>query len=92
MWTLWGLGFLTTLGRVILRMKVQGNLHAEDYFALAGFVFLTGLAAVVTTATPLFEMTQKYLVAAAENPLTPLPLPLPEFEARTITALKLMFA
>jgi hypothetical protein len=91
-WTLWSLGLTTTIARVILRLRVQHRFQAEDYFAIVAFVFLTGLTAVVTTAAPIFEMTRAYLLAAAVNPLTPLPLPLPEFTARTITALKLMFA
>jgi hypothetical protein len=76
-WTLWSLGLTTTIARVILRLRVQHRFHAEDYFAIVAFVFFTGLTAVVTTAAPIFEMTRAYLLAAAVNPLTPPPLPLP---------------
>ena len=82
----------TTIARVILHLRIQRKFHAEDYFSIVAFVFLTGLTAVVTTAAPIFEMIQAYLLAAAVNLSAPLPLPLPEFTARTITALKLMFA
>lgn len=92
MWTLWSLGCATTAARVALRFKVQGEFRAEDYFAILAFVFLTGLAAVVTSEAPIFEMTRIYMLAAATDPLTPLPLPADEYVARTTTALKLMFA
>ena len=55
-------------------------------------MLLTGLTAVVTVDESIFEMTRTYLLAAATDPLTPLPLPAAEFTARTETALKLMFA
>jgi hypothetical protein len=89
---LWSLALTTTTARIVLRLKVQGNFFAEDYFAVLAFVFLTGLVAVVTYITPIWEMISTYLLAASVNPLTPLPLPAAEFTARTITALKLMFA
>lgn len=92
MWTLWSLGCATTIARIVLRLKAQGNLRAEDYLAILAFLFLTGLSAVVTRETPVFEMTQAYLLAAVEDPTTPLPLPLDEYTARTVTVLKLMFA
>jgi hypothetical protein len=42
--------------------------------------------------TPMFEMERSYLLAAASNPLTPLPLPEAQFVAQTVKSLKLMFA
>jgi hypothetical protein len=91
-WGLWSVALVTSIGRVILRHRVQGQFHAEDYFALLGFIFLSALTAVVTVVTPIFEMERSYLLAAASNPLTPLPLPEAQFVAQTIKALKLMFA
>lgn len=91
-WTLWSLGFSSTVGRIVLRWKIQGSFRAEDYLAIAAFVFLTALCAVVTGLAPIFEMTQQYLLEAASDPLTPLPLPYNQYIARTETALKLMFA
>lgn len=92
MWTLWSLGCVTTIARIVLRLRAQGSLRAEDYLAILAFLFLTGLSAVVTREAPGFEMTQTYLLAAAEDPTTPLPLPLDEYIASTVTMLKLMFA
>ena len=91
-WTLWSVALVTSIGRVILRHRIQGQFHADDYFALLGFIFLSALTAVVTVVTPIFEMERSYLLAAASNPLTPLPLPEAQFIAQTIKSLKLMFA
>ena len=92
MWSLWSLTLTTTAARIILRLKVQGKFFAEDYFAIAAFVFVTALVAVVTYITPIWEMISTYLLAASVNPSTPLPLPAAEFTARSITGLKMMFA
>ncbi|KAG0648038.1 hypothetical protein D0Z07_5941 [Hyphodiscus hymeniophilus] len=91
-WTLWSLALTTTIARVVIRLRIQRKFYAEDYFAVLAMVFLTTLSAVVTAAAPIFEMTQAYLIAAAVDPETPLPLPAAEFTAHTIRALKLMFA
>jgi hypothetical protein len=90
-WTLWSLGCATTIARIVLRFNAQGKLHAEDFLAILAFLFLTGLTAVATREGPIFEMTQTYLLAVAEDPSTPLPLPLDQYIDRTTTALKLMF-
>jgi uncharacterized membrane protein len=91
-WSLWSVALVTSIVRVILRHRIQGQFHAEDYFALLGFIFLSALTAVVTVVTPIFEMERSYLLAVVSNPLTPLPLPEAQFEAQNVKALKLMFA
>ncbi|KAH8808634.1 hypothetical protein F5884DRAFT_378380 [Xylogone sp. PMI_703] len=92
-WTLWVLGLLTTIARIALRLKIQGfRFRAEDYLAISAQAFLTGLAAVITCSAPVFMITRAYELAVVRDPSTPLPLPLDVYTARTITALKLMFA
>ena len=91
-WALYGLNFIFTACRVVLRWQVQGKYVPEDFLAFAGFIILTGLTAVITVAAPKFYMVQNYLIKAIENPLTPPPLPLNELMAQTQLALKLMFA
>ncbi|KAL1960605.1 hypothetical protein VTO42DRAFT_7184 [Malbranchea cinnamomea] len=91
-WALWGLGFITTICRGVLRFRVQGKYMLEDYFALTGFIFLTALTAVITVLTPIFFLARGYMIAAAKNPFTPPPLPIDAMMARQVKALKLMFA
>jgi hypothetical protein len=91
-WTLWSLAFSTTIARVVLRWRIQGTFYGEDYLAFLSFLFFTGLTGVVVAVTPMFDMSRNYLIAASNDPLTPTPLPLEDFTAQTITALKLMFA
>jgi hypothetical protein len=62
------------------------------FLAFLAFLFLSGLAAVVSRESIVFIMTQTYLLAAAKNPSTPLPLPENEYIAQSEMALKLMFA
>lgn len=91
-WTLYGINFICTVCRVVLRWRVQGKYVLEDIFAFAGFIILTGLTAVVTVAAPKFYMVRSYMIEATDNPLSPPPVPLDELTAQTALALKLMFA
>ena len=77
--------------RATLQWSRRGCLHDDDYFVFAGLLFLTALAAVITRLLPQFYLAANYVVAAAKDPTTPLPLPPDEFSGRTITSLKLMF-
>ena len=93
-WALWLIACFATVARVALRRAVQGSFtfRAEDWLAFAAFAFLSGLAAVVTRESLVFMMTQTYLLDAAKDPETPLPLPAAEYIAQTEMALKLMFS
>lgn len=59
---------------------------------MLAFLFLTALTAVITVLAPIFYMARAYMIAAARDPLTPLPMPLDEMLGRQIMGLKLMFA
>jgi len=91
-WTLWGVSFLCTTLRGVLRWKSQHRLFADDYFVFFGLLSLTALSAVITCLLPQFFVAQEYSKAAILNPLTPLPLPPEEFIERTRTSLKFMFS
>ncbi|KAH6861191.1 hypothetical protein BKA58DRAFT_48332 [Alternaria rosae] len=91
-WTLWGVSFLCTTLRGILRWKSQRRLFADDYFVFFGLFSLTALSMVITCLLPQFFLAQEYSKAAMLDPLTPLPLPLDEFIERTRTSLKFMFS
>ncbi|PGH08074.1 hypothetical protein AJ79_06074 [Helicocarpus griseus UAMH5409] len=91
-WALWGIGFITTLGRATIRFRVQGTYFAEDYLAFACFIFLTALTSVVTVVEPLFRVVREYLLAAQTNPLTPPPITPEQMVGNNVKALKLMFS
>ncbi|RFU35034.1 hypothetical protein B7463_g1268, partial [Scytalidium lignicola] len=90
---MYGTRLATTIARIVLRFKLQGfRFRTEDYCAILAQLFLTGLAAVITASAPIFMITRTYELAAVVDPSTPLPFPADVYTARTITALKLMFA
>lgn len=91
-WVLWTVAFLTTAFRGTFQWILQRRLYVEDYLVFFGLLSLTALTAVITRMLPHFYLAGEYTKAAAVNPLTPLPLPVEEFTARTITSLKLMFS
>ena len=91
-WVLWGVSFIMTSTRGLLRWHSQHQLYADDYFVFFGLLSLTGLTAVITRVLPQFFLAQDYSRAAIKNPLTPLPLPQDEFIDRSRTSLKLMFS
>ncbi|KAK2741878.1 hypothetical protein FQN55_008166 [Onygenales sp. PD_40] len=91
-WALWGVGFLTTVGRAILRFKVQKKYVIEDYLALLCFIFLTALTSVITVVEPKFRIVRNYLLDSQTDPLTPPPLTMDQMLANNTIALKLMFS
>ncbi|KAH6676978.1 hypothetical protein F5X68DRAFT_157439 [Plectosphaerella plurivora] len=91
-WVLWTVAFLTTAFRGTFQWILQRRLFIEDYMVFFGLISLTALTAVITRLLPHFYLAGEYTKAAAVNPLTPLPLPVEEFTARTVTSLKLMFS
>ncbi|KAL0944551.1 uncharacterized protein CTRU02_202438 [Colletotrichum truncatum] len=91
-WVLWAAAFGLTIFRGSFQWILQRRLYADDYFIFAGLVSLTALSAVITSLLPQFYLAGEYTKAAAKDPLTPLPLPIEEFTARTVTSLKLMFS
>jgi hypothetical protein len=91
-WSLWGLAFITTIIRTMVRLRIQQKFQAEDYFAILACLLLTGLTCVITFIAPLFGTEQDYLDEFAANPNAIPPYPLNVMEDRTILALKLMFS
>jgi FtsH-binding integral membrane protein len=91
-WSLWGLAFITTAVRAIVRRRIQNKFQAEDYFAFLGFLFLTGLTSVVTVMAPLFGTEQDYLKALVADTTAPPPYPIDVMAERRILALKLKFS
>jgi hypothetical protein len=91
-WSLWGLAFIATTIRIIVRRRIQHKFQAEDYFAILAFIILTGLTSVVTVMAPLFGTAQTYLEELGVNPDSVPPYPLNVMEDRMVLALKLMFS
>lgn len=91
-WSLWGLAFIATIIRTIIRLRIQQKFQAEDYFAILACLLLTGLTSIITFIAPLFGTEQDYLDELAVNPNAISPYPFNIMEDRTILALKLMFS
>jgi hypothetical protein len=91
-WSLWGLAFIATIIRIMIRPRIQQKFQAEDYFAILACLLLTGLTGLITFIAPLFGTEQDYLDELAVNPNAIPPYPLNVMEDRTILALKLMFS
>ncbi|QSS50804.1 hypothetical protein I7I53_05951 [Histoplasma capsulatum var. duboisii H88] len=62
-WGLWGLGFITTVGRAILRFQVQETYVAEDYLAFLCLVLLTAVTILGTIIEPIFGDLLRYMLA-----------------------------
>ncbi|KAH0422091.1 hypothetical protein CcaCcLH18_13000 [Colletotrichum camelliae] len=91
-WVSWFVAFGMTIFRGTSQWMLQRRLHADDYFIFAGLATLTALSAVITSMLPQFYLSGEYTKAAAKDPLTPLPLPVDEFMARSVASLKMMFS
>ncbi|KAF5524635.1 hypothetical protein CGCA056_v005320 [Colletotrichum aenigma] len=91
-WVSWFVAFGMTIFRGTSQWMLQRRLHADDYFIFAGLATLTALSAVITSMLPQLYLSGEYTKAAAKEPLTPLPLPVDEFMARTVASLKMMFS
>ncbi|KAF3803278.1 hypothetical protein GCG54_00013386 [Colletotrichum gloeosporioides] len=91
-WVSWFVAFGMTIFRGTSQWMLQRRLHVDDYFIFAGLATLTALSAVITSMLPQFYLSGEYTKAAAKDPLTPLPLPVDEFMARTVASLKMMFS
>jgi FtsH-binding integral membrane protein len=91
-WSFWGLAFITTVIRIIARLRIQQKFQAEDYFAIFAFLLLTGLTSVITVMAPLFGTEQDYLEELAVDADAVPPYPINVMEDRMILALKLMFS
>jgi FtsH-binding integral membrane protein len=91
-WSFWGLAFITTVIRIIVRRRIQQKFQTEDYFAISAFLLLTGLTSVITVMAPLFGTEQDYLEELAVDADAVPPYPISVMEDRMILALKLMFS
>ncbi|KKZ64885.1 hypothetical protein EMCG_09203 [[Emmonsia] crescens] len=67
-WTLWGIGFVTTVGRAILRFQIQNKYVAEDYLAFICLILLTAVTILGTILEPIFGVVLEYLLAGKIHP------------------------
>jgi hypothetical protein len=79
---LWGVAFILTVLRGVLRWRSRHKIFGDDHFGFLGLLSLTGLSAVITCLLPQFHLAGAYSKAFIEDPQTPLPLPPVEFVER----------
>ncbi|TLD12324.1 uncharacterized protein PgNI_03601 [Pyricularia grisea] len=91
-WVLWAIALFATLFRSISQYVLQRRLHTDDYWAIAGFVFLTAMAALATTIMGKLFVAIGYFEASAKDPTTPFPGGFNDFIDSMASALKAMFA
>ncbi|TLS28822.1 hypothetical protein PpBr36_01411 [Pyricularia pennisetigena] len=91
-WVLWTVALFATLFRGISQYVLQRRLHADDYWAIAGFLCLTAMAALATVIMRQLFVAIGFFQAADNNPFAALSLNLNEFIDNMTSSLKAMFA
>ncbi|TLD26401.1 hypothetical protein PspLS_05141 [Pyricularia sp. CBS 133598] len=91
-WVLWTIALFATLFRGISQYVLQRRLHADDYWAIGGFLCLTAMAALATTIMQRLFVAIGYFQAIDSDPFAALPLNFSEFIDNMTSSLKAMFA
>ncbi|KAI6266385.1 hypothetical protein MCOR27_006292 [Pyricularia oryzae] len=91
-WVLWTIALFATLFRGISQYVLQRRLHADDYWAMSGFLCLTAMAALATTIMQKLFVAIDYFQATENDPFAALPLNLNELIDNMTASLKAMFA